>query len=49
MARWTLYGELEGYPVYADVEVDDEDMDQDEVYQMVLDNFAMTLEVTKED
>lgn len=48
MATWNLYGELNGYPVYADIDVDD-DMEADEVYQMVLDDFSMTLEVTKED
>lgn len=48
MARWSIYAEAYGQPVYAEVECDD-DMDETEVWDLVSDNILMTLEVTKED
>ena len=48
MARWSIYAEVYGHPVYAEVDCDD-DMDETEVWDLVSDNILMTLEVTKED
>lgn len=48
MARWSVYLECNGHPLYAEVEVDD-DMDESEVWDYVYDDISMTLEVTKED
>ncbi len=48
MARWSIYAEAYGHAVYSEVEVDD-DLEQDDVWDLVSDNILMTLEVTKEE
>ena len=48
MAKWSIYAEVCGYPVYSQVEVEN-DMDESEVWDYVYDDISQTLEVTKED
>lgn len=54
MARWSVYLECNGSPLYAEVELEDWDEDdpksEDEAWQEILDNYIMpTFEVTRED
>lgn len=48
MSNWSIYLEAFGSPLYGHIEVD-EDLTEDEVWDMVSDHVLMTLEVTKED
>lgn len=48
MATYSVYCEAYGNPLYADIEFDDEELTEEEVWDMVSDYLLMTLEVTKE-
>lgn len=48
MTTYSIYCEAYGSTLYGSVEVD-EDLTEDEVWDMVSDHILMTLEVTKED
>lgn len=48
MARWSIYAEVLGYPVFAEAEFDDE-MDENMVWDFIYDDISQTLEVTKEE
>ena len=48
MATWNIYIEFNGYPIYADIELDDEEFEtEDEVWRYVMDQIV--IEPTKED
>ena len=46
MARWDVYADCDGSPLYAEIEIDD-DAEEDEAWQYSLDALSQTLEVTK--
>ena len=48
MSTYSIYCEAYGSPLYGSVDID-EDLTEDEVWDMVSDYLLMTLEVTKED
>lgn len=48
MANWHVYCEYMGYPLEVDIEMED-DLTDEEMWDMVSDHILMTLEVTKED
>ena len=47
MATYSIYCEAYGYPLDCEVDLDD-DLTQEEAWDMVSDHILMTLEVTKE-
>jgi len=48
MANWHVYCEYMNYPLEVDVEMDD-DLTDEEMWDIVSDHILMTLEVTKEE
>ena len=42
---WDVYAEVDGTPVYATVEIDDEHDDEDDVFEIILDMFRSTLQI----
>ena len=48
MANWSVYCEFRGYPLEVEFSSDD-DLTDEEMWDIVSDEILMTLEVTKED
>ena len=48
MAEWRVYCEIEGQPLYANIDLDD-DLDEEGAWEYASNYLQETLEVTKED
>jgi hypothetical protein len=48
MARWDVYADCDGAPLYAQIDMDD-DATEDEAWNYALEALSQTLEVTKEE
>jgi hypothetical protein len=46
MATWNVYAEIEGSPIYGEVDLDD-DLDEDEAFEAIVDIFRSTLQIDR--